>query len=731
VCRFGCRCDAAPAGEYRFSLYERNADDYLFAYEGQAYAQKEIGVWRLPAGAYTAVVTHAEITVSDSGRPGWLSWLVPVAHAYYPSAVEVQVIDFTITEAPPEPQGASSVLFLPGIQASRLYADGALGTENQLWEPNVNADVSKLKMSEDGESLHTVYTRDVIDKALGVVGVYDEFDAFLDGLVADEVIDDWQPFAYDWRYSVFDVVADGTVYGDTEGETERVYLQEVLADLASTSKSGKVTIVAHSNGGLLAKALMISLEEHNQTHLVDRIIFVGSPQLGTPKAVASILHGYSQEILGGWILGESLARDTILNLPGAYGLLPSQKYLDSVQDQLLVSFDDSDSTSAFRDAYGIAINTETELFNFLVGEEGRAEAVVIEEASRANISMTSEAFKYKRNQLDTWRAPETVDIIEVVGTGLETESGFHYKEFKERECSEPDVFGTMECSWVERYKPTPRVSVYGDGTVIGWSAEGYAGEKQTYYYDLYAEDEYQHSNLTESKSMQHLISNFLLSTSTAVAHISTTRPEYSEPVYLIGVHSPVAIRLTDADGRVTGRVGDKVLEDIPHSSYREIAGSKYVSVPVGGEYEVMVVGLSEGGYALTMEEIDQAGTQLLVKEIVQATSTAGMRAEFVCRLSNCGALHVDYEGDGVVDAVRDWEGGYEVIVPDSLEDEVDDGSKKSIVKKSKATGTKVRDAAAPKQVGMVAGVTTSWSAADRAKLYEVLWRLKQILDNWH
>lgn len=689
----------------------------------------------LVAGEYVAVLTYSSLNLVEATEPvlkAWLKdWLLPAtASAFYEDYLQVLVIPFTVVYEEEEAPGASSVLFLPGIQASRLYTTNLFGTENQLWEPNANVDVSKLQMSVEGVSTNDVYTRDVIDKALGLVSVYDGFGSFLDGLVREDVIAGWQPYAYDWRYSVFDVLKDGTWHGDKKGEMERVYIQKVLTDLAGESKSGKVTIVAHSNGGLLAKALMIELAENQQTELVDKIILVGSPQLGTPKAIASILHGHGQEIFGGLILDQNLARETILNLPGAYGLLTNQKYLDTVNNRLLLSFDDSDTTGIFREKYGNAINSELELLYFLVGEEGRKTALTLDEAGLANIVMTSEAFKYKRDKLDPWRAPETVDVYEIVGTGVETESGFYYKEFNERECSKPDAFGTQKCLWVKRYKPTPQLTRYGDGTVVGWSAEGYEGKKQTYYYDLRKlleseKEKVKHVNLMNGTSVQKLISNLLQATSSAVSNISEERPDTGEPVHLIGVHSPVAIKIVDSQGRVTGRVEDEWREEIPHSSYREIADSKYITVPTGIAYKVVMTGLAEGSYSLTIEEINRADGQSLIREVGPATSTAGMVAEFTCQASGCGMIRIDYSGDGVDEAVFDWETGYQTLgVADSEENVAD------TPQKSKTSGTKVRKDTLVKPVGMVAGATTDWSAEDRARLYEALLLLKNALGKW-
>jgi hypothetical protein len=70
----------------------------------------------------------------------------------------------------------SNVLFLPGLESSRLYLDKKtfLGTStNELWEPNRNDDVRKLFMTSTGQSINAgIYTKDVIDSALGLFPIY-------------------------------------------------------------------------------------------------------------------------------------------------------------------------------------------------------------------------------------------------------------------------------------------------------------------------------------------------------------------------------------------------------------------------------------------------------------------------------------------------------------------------------------------------------------------------------
>jgi len=202
----------------------------------------------------------------------------------------------------------SSVLFLPGIEASRLYKQKTildLPVEDQLWEPNGNSDVEDLYLNTDGTSKNfNIYTRDIIQESntpipTGLAGqnIYKSFVNMLSDLIDDFKITDYKLFAYDWRQSVEDIVNNDTKYQD-----ENVSLVDTLQSLVDSSKSGKVTIVAHSNGGLLAKALLQKLQDdknagkNNLIDKVDVLILVAVPEIGTAKAVPAILHGYDLKI---------------------------------------------------------------------------------------------------------------------------------------------------------------------------------------------------------------------------------------------------------------------------------------------------------------------------------------------------------------------------------------------------------------------------------------------------
>ena len=120
----------------------------------------------------------------------------------------------------------------------------------------------RLFLNPDGTSIETgIYTRDIIDESNSLpltppplfgFNIYKNFMSFMDGLVASSTIREWRAFPYDWRMDLSDVVAHGALLADGS------FLDIVagIEDLARTSATGKVTIIGHSNGGLLGKLII-------------------------------------------------------------------------------------------------------------------------------------------------------------------------------------------------------------------------------------------------------------------------------------------------------------------------------------------------------------------------------------------------------------------------------------------------------------------------------------------
>jgi len=592
--------------------------------------------------------------------------------------------------------------------------DGLFGSENQLWEPNRNNDVEKLAMTESGESINDIYTKEVVDEIFIFGNVYKSFLKLLEKLEEDEVIEEFLPFPYDWRYDVFTVATEPVVYAN--GETN--LLVEEIKRLAEESHTKKVTIIGHSNGGLVAKALLHEYGDTELAGLVDKIVMVGTPQLGTPTAIGALLHGLEQNSALKLIIDESTAREVTRNMPGAYGLLPSRTYFEKYGDNIITS--DSSLIAAPISSYG-NMDDYNNFANFLIDKNSTRNTVTnISQPISLRAGLLSDT-RTNQDILDNWVTPDGVDVYEIAGTGLATIRGFNYREFS---CRNDNPY----CVLIPFLKPMPRFTLEGDGTVVLNSAHAYEGLRERLVVDLKQEGagllnkEREHRNLTESKSVQTYLESVIKFPYLTDTLVATQFSQASRKFRLIGAHSPVSLFVRNSAGQEAGKVNGKIVEEITDASYFEFAGSKYIIVPAEDEVTVLLQGELDGRYSLTIEEFDADNEQTLVQEIIGATSTAGMLAEFDCVEGGCGKVVVDYDADGELDVEFGWSGGYQVVNQPS-EIVVEDFEERA---GSQSTGTRVGDWSGPS--GLVAGATTSSQADEFLRMWNQLLEIQVMIN---
>ncbi|BAH46491.1 probable esterase [Brevibacillus brevis NBRC 100599] len=115
---------------------------------------------------------------------------------------------------------------------------------------------------------------------------------------------------YDWRYS----------------STKNAKLLKEKIDAAlKASGANQVHLVAHSMGGLLVKETLLSNVSYQRK--VNRVVYMGTPFLGSPRAYQALKHGYNFSIP--W-LDEETGKVISSYAPAVYELLPSKKYFESV-----------------------------------------------------------------------------------------------------------------------------------------------------------------------------------------------------------------------------------------------------------------------------------------------------------------------------------------------------------------------------------------------------------------
>ena len=519
------------------------------------------------------------------------------AHAAFGTYVDT--IRFTVEEAPPPaPPCCSSVLFLPGIKGSVLKTGN-----DTLWPADAfGGDIPQLTLTETGESINDVVVSGLLDTySIGLfsVPVYRDFSIFMDSLTEDEgngIIHDWVPYAYDWRYSLNKTLEEGAVWED---EGENVFLGDVVENLASESKTGKVSIVAHSMGGLLGKLLIQKLEEEGRADLIDNFIMVGTPQLGTPQGMASLLHGDDEGLLQGILVDPRNVRAVAQNMQSVHDLLPSTKYFDQVSDPVLVFNENASFTNEWRNYWGncvpgvACINSYNSFKEFITGQGVSRSSpptgqLQTPEVLRENLVLNS---KTLHENLDTYEFPSHIRVVQIAGWGRPPVKSIEYKNVHGLPGYETDF--TSE----------------GDKTVVYSSS--LASEAEAYYLDLVEYEQlpntslYGHSNILSAEIIQTQIESILNGDQiSTTGYFSLTKPNTSSINKLLAVYtrSPVALYAEDESGNITGvhpsqNLSSEVLfiaEQIPGSSFLSYGGDQYLFLPEQGNYSFKVKGTGTG-----------------------------------------------------------------------------------------------------------------------------------------
>lgn len=574
----------------------------------------------------------------------------------------------------------SNVLFLPGLQASRLYrhyTNCLNGCERMLWTPDGSPYFEDLHLTISGTSVwDDIYTRDVVDEVIGF-NIYKSFLADLKHWKNDEgLIDDYAAIPYDWRLSLDSLIDGG--YKNTDGTlsylkaTSTPYIIQELERLARKSRTEKVTIIAHSNGGLVAKALMIQLEALGKADLVDNVVFVASPQTGTPQALGAILHGYNQALPIEWfpaMLSKSKARTMALNMPGAYHLLPSEQYFRDVQTPV-VSF--ANSSPLLTDAYSRygLMNSWTEMNDFVLGNEtagGRTspEADDLNTPIVGNVSLLQYARDIHRT-LDAWTPPSGVHVFQIAGWGVDTLATIQYGQKKKG-----GVF-----QWKEDFTMTED----GDGTVVIPSAHAMNASSSVERwwvnlgkYNILSPDflSTKHADILEVNELRKFIKENILQRSTTIIpeFISNTRPTTSSTDKRLRyfLHSPLSLELYDDEGHHVGySTTTGMLEEQIHGAYYgEFGEVKYISVPASTTLHVVMDGYATDMFTLNIEEVigDTIIATTTFADIPSSTSTIVTMDFTDGTIGNASPLHIDANGDGAIEYSLTAVLGGEVTLP--------------------------------------------------------------------
>jgi pSer/pThr/pTyr-binding forkhead associated (FHA) protein len=207
--------------------------------------------------------------------------------------------ELTIVEAPPMAARPAHrpVVVVPGLFGSQLWRGG-----ERLW-PRVRylfTDPEMYCLPED----KPIEARGLVDEVVIVPGLikqagYSRLGDYLEEGLGYERGKDLLEFAYDFRQ-------------------DARFAARLLAEAIDGWRvSGPITIIAHSLGCLVSRYYVDRLGGKRK---VDRLILMGGPHQGSPKAISGLLFG--RGLLPFGLMGERL-RKVLATFPSAYQVLPA------------------------------------------------------------------------------------------------------------------------------------------------------------------------------------------------------------------------------------------------------------------------------------------------------------------------------------------------------------------------------------------------------------------------
>ena len=487
---------------------------------------------------------------------------------------------------------ASNVMFFPGVLGSQLFQTEPYSTSTAMvWPSFSTASQIKMRISNperiydstnyiNPSNIHAYNdVKSIVDggvtKTIGTLDIYKSFLDELDSLQSSNQIADYSAIPYDFRLSTDDIYCNAgmyfgidksRVYYDTRSNRStsnyskcyNSYIYGELKRLVLSSKTGHVTLIGHSYGGLVIKEILKQLEDTHDPLIgsIDKVILVAVPQAGSPEAVVSLLHGVDIGMLG-YPMTAEVERDLALTFPSSYQILPNDSLIKSISNSgvNIISFKNKDllvATSSPSDysksikAYGLTIDTASELYSYILAKDNRVYATSTSDLHRAakGISQLMDHIITEKEKLDNYVPTSTIQVTQIAGWGIPTDIGYSYDYTDPKSCTQYMATNTMMSS-TPNYNcvnvgPSPLLHVTrsrnGDDTVTVpsalWMDTASHTNVKNLWVDLEAVNQTKlvifdtHKNIFSIRSLQNVIVSILKGHITNEKYIYNKAPEY-------------------------------------------------------------------------------------------------------------------------------------------------------------------------------------------------------------
>jgi len=501
-------------------------------------------------------------------------------------------------------QVRNPVILIPGITATYLNRD--YGDKSEIWP-----DVGRLLFSPDDSFLndlvlnidgtqnpeYPIVPGDIIRKMVTV----HVFDRLIEELTNVGYIEgtDLFVFPYDWRLST---------------ESTAVLLKDKIDEILSDTNQEKVDIVAHSMGGLVVKKYI----KDNGEEKIDQLIFLGTPQLGAPKAFKVLMYGDNMGYKFLFMnLNKIRSKFMSQNMPSAYELLPSSKYIENNGNYIINALNEIiiPGSSLSLDYSGTK--------DFLI-EKGR-NPLMFPFAENLHNSI---------DDLDL----SGIRSYNFAGCGFKTIGGVTVKQKR----SWKGFFLGLKDDYDLKY-------VNGDETVPLTSSTKTIGSEIKYVQNV------THGELPSADGVKENILAILnggepIDSSNIIEDVSTCNISGD----VVSTHSPVVLHIYDEEGNHVGPDENGDIEyGIPGVQYDVLDEVNYSFLPSGINYKIITNATDTGGYNFKIESEDKDDTitntykwNLIPLATLDTTGEIWIGPDYSPAEYN---VKIDNDGDGVID----------------------------------------------------------------------------------
>ncbi len=474
------------------------------------------------------------------------------------------------------------VLIIPGMAGSELYnGDDLIWADlNQMFRDVGDEFLTEnLSLDDGGISVKNISTGEVI-KGAPLTNIFEGLDSVL---AQNGYHDSLYYFPYDWRLDLNDTAIS------LSAEVERIKLE---------TGHEKVSIIAHSMGGLLAKEYI----RQNGKNSIDKLIFVGTPHLGAPKAGKVLLEGDNFSIP--W-LEEERIKEIAKNSIALHELLPTQSYFDL-------------AGSYIKELLQII---PSEVSNLLDYEETRQ--FLINDGSSSDVFEL--AYNFFSNNLESLDL-SGINVYNIAGCKTPTHGGYL-------------VYPNGYISDI-KYRA-------GDKTVPFVSGNAINLPESNKFYSIKGS----HIELPSQPGVSDLIADILSGQSLgSYENISTD----TEPCKIKGKEtiwrSPVEVHVYDSLGRHVGPVEGGIEYGIPEVDYEILGHEKFVFLPTDNSenYRIVAHGLDTGTFDLSVRD-NNDGTVISEITFEDVPVTTATDVQFNIGDATLMGISVDENGDGAID----------------------------------------------------------------------------------